>query len=75
MIRDNFVSKVTGYGFDGPSSVPSVDRDFALGHRVQTVCGAHFASYAKGTRGCLPVCKAVVEHSPSPSAEDEKTSA
>jgi hypothetical protein len=38
---------MTGYGLDGPGSIPDRAR-FSL-HNVQTGSGAHQASYAMGT--------------------------
>jgi hypothetical protein len=43
----------TGYGLDGPDSIPCSARYFSLLHSVRTIFGVHPATYLKGTGGSL----------------------
>jgi hypothetical protein len=51
------VGIATGYGLDGPGSIPGRAR-FSLLHSVQTGSGAQPASYPMDTRGPFPGGKA-----------------
>jgi len=44
---------------DDRVSIPDRDRDFSLGHRVQTGSGAHPDSHSVGTRGFFNGAKAI----------------
>jgi hypothetical protein len=52
--RDGSVRRATGYGLDGPGSIPGSRRLFCLLRSVQTGSGAHTASYPVSTGLCLP---------------------
>jgi hypothetical protein len=59
--RDSSVGIATGYGLDDRSSrvrFLAEAGSFSLHHRVQTVSGAHLASYPMVTSGSFPGGKA-----------------
>jgi hypothetical protein len=65
------VGIVTGYGLEGPGSVPG-STIFSLLHSIQTISGA---SYSMGTGGFSPEVKwqgHEADHSPPTSAEVKK---
>jgi hypothetical protein len=44
----------TGYGLNGRGSIPDSGKIFLFSIIVQTVSGAHSASYPVDTTGCFP---------------------
>jgi hypothetical protein len=65
------VGIVTGYGLDGPGSIP-YSAKFSHLHNVQTNSGAHSASYPMGTRDSSLGVKwqgREADHSPPSSAK------
>jgi hypothetical protein len=53
--QDSSVGIATGYGVDGWGSIPGITRFLFLFHSLQTVSGAHPASYPMDTGGSFAV--------------------